>query len=397
MKSFLVLIITVIILVMGVGSCVIRDGKLGGGENCQREPTGNICDTVPSDSHLVTAWDANFRRMKLYTLRDPSHEVKVCGAHFAASDPSGEEVDAAVEEINRQLGSTVDFTLIRAPHRSGPGLYRGPNLASRFDYLDISDSLPTQCGTDTDQTFTMRCCPWDQSLGKLDHFVLMANTSDYTHFSSPSSSNYPRRKQIILHEFMHALGLGHANEWDSTDKAKFITSMMGGLKYLSAVDVAFMRRFYSTSTHCHRNYVASTLTKFEGRKGKFEDQNPDGFTISSNGDLLDNSTNADPNFLVAWFNTGTEAGESGVCGFNRLYLRQVNDHSQEIEIKTWPIATMPAVSQDQFRGQLSVSVSNPTSINTSVDWELVFRVNHGDLLDEETDEDNEIVKPITLN
>lgn len=401
MKSFFVLIFSCCLFIVFLDSCYEKDsGKWGGTtttSSCDETSSGNNCRETPSTTYLVSASSADFASIKSQELADPTHDVELCNSHFPSGSSAGDEIDAAIDEINRQMGITLDYNLIRSgvSHLSGPGLYRGP-IVSRFDYLDMSDTLPTQCGTDTDQTFVMRCCRWNKSGGKTDHFAIMCNSNSYAHFSSSSSTNHPMQPNV-MHEFAHGFGMQHASSWSNSDSINFISTMQGDLVYLSALDVAFLREYYGSSASCHRNYVASSLTRFSGVKGKFEDQNPDEFNIDVSGNLTDNATSSDPWFYVAWFNTGNEAGESDTCGYNRLYLRQVADHSQEIELHTWPIATMHAVSQDQWQGDVSVTVPSPSSIDKTADWELVFRVNYGDNLDETTDEDNEMTKPVVLN
>ena len=56
--------------------------------------------------------------------------------------------------------------------------------------------------------------------------------------------------------------------------------------------------------------------------------------------------------------------------------------------KTWKIATMPSLSQDQWTGQVTVIVEDTSIINYDRDWELVFKVNAWSSLDETTSEDN---------
>lgn len=395
MKSFFVLIFSCFVFIIYLGSC--NDKGKGSYEGCDDTAAGNACSTSPSTTHLISVSGASFSDILDDVLRDETHDVEVCNTHFPSGRDAGDEIDAAIYEINRQFGSSLDFNLIRSgvSHVSGTGLYQAP-IASRFDYIDVSETLPTECGTDTDLSFAMRTCAWDQSLGKTDHFAIMCKSSNYSHFSSSTSSDHPMQANI-MHEFAHAFGMDHTSSWDASDSVNFISTMQGDLKYLSALDVEFLRRYYSASTSCHCNFVASSLTRFNGVKGKFDDQNPDEFDIDGSGNLTDHSTSNDPWFYVAWFNTGNQAAESDVCGYNRIYLRQVADHGEEIEIYTWPIATMHAISQDQWKDDVSVTVPDPTSIDKTADWELVFRVNYGDNLSESTDEDNEMTKPVILN
>ena len=172
--------------------------------------------------------------------------------------------------------------------------------------------------------------------------------------------------------------------------------MQGNLEYLSALDVAYLRHKYPESMTNHRNYVASSLTRFDETKGKFEKQNPSSFYIDADGNLKDCKTNAAPEFFVAWFNTGNSDGESTLCGTNSIFLREKSVSADTIEIKTWKAATMPYLSQDQWKGTVNLTLSNTSNIDFDRDWELVFKVNAWGVLDETTDADNEITMDVTL-
>ena len=57
---------------------------------------------------------------------------------------------------------------------------------------------------------------------------------------------------------------------------------------------------------------------------------------------------------------------------------------------------MPYLSQDQWQGSVDPKVDYVAEINLSATYELVFRVNAWGVLDEITDEDNELSYPVNI-
>lgn len=357
------------------------------------------CSETPSTTYLVSVRNLDYAQIGSNFLTNPvNHNVDVCVDFFAASTQAGHQYNEAVGEINRQLGSELHFTTTRTGvvHKDPFDLFPSNPTASFFDYVDVSKPMPNKCSLPGDLTFAMRTCRHDKSAGGgTDHFTIMVNSSNYDHFSDLSSDDYPQ-KHGILHELAHAFGMNHTGSWAAADK-KYISTMQGNLEYLSALDVCYLRHKYPTGTPAHRNYVASSLTRFDETKGKFEDQNPSSFYVDANNNLLDCSTDQAPEFFVAWFNTGNMDGETDLCGMNRIYLREkLSQDPETIEIKTWKIAAMPFLSQDQWKGQVNVTVDNQGNIDFNREWELVFEVNAYDVLAEETREDNIITKDVSL-
>lgn len=369
---------------------------LSGCEGCAEELV-ELCDENPSTQYLVSVRNVNYAAIGSTLLNDPvNHNIEVCPDHFAANTPAGHQFLLARDEINRIEGSQLHYTSqwTGITHRDPVDLVPANPTGSIFDYVDISQPLPNACNLQSDLSFAIRTCKFDMSGGGVDHFNIMAKSTNYQHFSDPASDDYPY-KHGILHELSHAFGMVHTGSWDAADQ-QYISTIQGNMEYLSALDVAYLRENYPQATFDHRNYVASSLTRFNGTKGKFEDQNPDSFYLTADGFLKDCETGDDPWFYVAWFNTGNLDGESGLCGTNEIYLRKKYDHSQTISLHLWKMATMPYLSQDQWQGQVQVAVDNPASIDFNSEWELVFEVNNWGILDEYTDEDNLVFKEVEL-
>ncbi len=364
---------------------------------CGLEELSEICDETPDTTYLVSVRNVNYAQIGATHLNDPvNHQVDICIDHFPANTPAGHQYNAAVDEINRQEGSELHFTTKRTgvTHKDPFDLVPNAPTASIFDYIDISEPMPNACSLPGDLTFAMRACKHDQSGGGTDHFTIMAKSTNYGHFSDPTSDDYPKTHGI-LHELAHAFGMIHTPNWDANDK-KYISTMQGNLEYLSALDVDYLRHNYPDATPDHRNYVASSLTRFNETKAIFENQNPDAFFVNGDGYLKDCATNGDPTFYAAWFNTGSIDGESEICGINKIFLREKSVSAKTIELKTWKIATMPFLSQDQWQGRVSVLIEDASTIDFSREWELVFKVNALGTLDETTTEDNEITMDIEL-
>lgn len=364
--------------------------------SCDLEEVAEVCDETPSTEFLLSIRNVDYDEVGSNFLHNPYHNVDVCNEHFSAPSLAGQQYGQAVTEINRQIGTEMHFTTTRSGivHKNSFELIPSSPTSSIFDYIDVNTDMPNACSLPDDLTFAMRTCRHDQTGGGTNHFTIMAKSTNYGHFTDPSSSDFPM-KHGILHELAHAFGMSHTPNWAEADK-DYISTMQGNLEYLSALDVDYLRHKYPEAMADHRNYVASSLTRFDGVKGKFEDQNPSDFYINADGDVLDCSTDAAPEFFVAWFNTGNLDGEDESCAANRIFLREKSVDATEIDIKTWNFATMPFLSQDQWKGQASASVEDPTAINYARNWELVFKVNAWGTQDEITDEDNEITMDVSL-
>ena len=365
--------------------------------SCGITKVADICNETPSTTYLVSVRNVNYSEVGSNFLNNPvNHDFDICNEHFPANTTAGHEFILATNEVSDVLGCELNFTRrwTGNPHKTAFELFPSNATSSIFDYVDVNAPMPNNCSLPGDLTFAMRTCRFDKSNGGTDHFTIMAKSTNYDHFSDSSSKDHPY-KHGILHELAHGFGMNHTPSWDSADK-KYISTMQGNLEYLSALDVAYLRHKYPESMTNHRNYVASSLTRFDETKGKFEKQNPSSFYIDADGNLKDCKTNAAPEFFVAWFNTGNSDGESTLCGTNSIFLREKSVSADTIEIKTWKVATMPYLSQDQWKGTVNLTLSNPSNIDFDRDWELVFKVNAWGVLDETTDADNEITMDVTL-
>lgn len=365
--------------------------------SCDLSELQDICNETPSTQNLLSIRNVDFAGVGTSTLSDPvNHLIEICSDHFAANTPAGHQYNLAADEVNRIEGSELHFTNRRSgiTHIDAFDLFPANPTASFFDYIDVNAPMPNECSLPGDLTFAMRLCRYDQSGGQTNFFTLMAKSTTYGHFSDPSSDDYPQ-KHGILHELGHAWGMKHTPNWNNNDK-DYISTMQGNLTFLSALDVAYLRHNYPTSMPEHRNYVASSLTRFNGSKGTFINQNPDALYIDADGNLLDCATNAAPTFSAAWFNTGDLDGDANICGANKIFLREKSVAASTIDIKTWKFATMPNLSQDQWQEQVQLQVENVANINFDREWELVFKVNAWATQDELTDEDNEVSKEIEL-
>ncbi len=369
--------------------------------SCDGDTINNVkeaCDETPSSQYLVSVRNVDYAQIGTRHLNNPvNHNIDICNQHFAANTTAGHQFNLATNEVSDVLGSKLNFTRTWTgnPHKNSFDLFPSNPTSSIFDYLDVSTPMPNRCSLPNDLTFAMRTCRFDTSGGGTNYFTIMVKSTSYNHFLDPTYTNHPT-KHGILHELAHAYGMNHTPNWNSADK-HYISTMQGNLTNLSALDVSYLRNNYSENTINHRNYVASTLTRFNYTKGIFWKQNPKAYYIDSNGNLKDCKTKASPEFFTAWFNTGNIDGENELCGLNRLFLREKTVAENTIEIKTWRIETMPYLSQDQWKGQVDVNISDTSGINYNSEWELVFQVNAWNILDETTADDNEVVMDIILN
>jgi len=365
--------------------------------SCGISKVADICNETPDTTYLISIRNVNYPEIGSNFLNAPvNHDLDICNEHFPANTAAGHQFIIATNEVSDVLGSKLNFTRrwTGNPHKTAFELFPNNATSSIFDYVDVSTLMPNKCNLPDDLTFAMRTCRFDKSNGGTDHFTIMVKSTNYNHFTDSSSKDFPY-KHGILHELAHGYGMNHTPSWDEDDK-KYISTMQGNLEYLSALDVAYLRHKYPESMEDHRNYVASTLTRFNGSKGKFEDQNPSSFYIDTDGILKDCNTNAAPEFFVAWFNTGNIEGESALCGTNSIFLREKSVSANTIKIKTWKVATMPYLSQDQWKGTVNLTLNNTTNIDFDREWELVFKVNAWGVLDETTDKDNEVTMDVTL-
>ena len=358
------------------------------------EPTVVEEEKPPSTEYLISVRDVKFFKVGSQPINQPvNHGLELCNEHFSENSAAGQEMNKTIEEINSIKGSKLSFNIIRNPHKNNFDLFPENPTNSIFDYVNVNEERPMKCGLANDLSFAMRTCRHDKSNGGVNHFTIVAKSSNYKHFKNASSSDFPK-KHGLLHEFGHAFGMNHTPDWHEQDQ-KYISVMQGNLTHLSPLDVAYLRDLYPKASEEHRNYVVSSLTRFNGKKGTFGEENPKAFYIDEEGYLKDKATDQYPKFFAAWFNTGNIDGATEEYGVNQFFLRE-KASGKTIEIKTWKVAAMPFLSQDQWKGLVKVKVKNPSSIDFQKDWELVFKVNADGKLDESTADDNEITKDVSF-
>lgn len=366
--------------------------------NCNSCTDIDACQQSVSTEYLLEIRNVDYTKVAPIRLKDPHrHAIEVCGVHFGVNTDSYRAYKNASDEIKRQYGSKLQFAhKFNVPHKEPfDFLLHKDNMAiSLFDYLDMDLDLPARCNVQTNQDFNMLTCLNDIVNGETEHFFIMVNSDRYEHYNDLDSDEYPEAHGI-MHELMHAAGMKHTKYWDSKD-TDYISTMQGNLEYLSAFDVSFMRDCYPEPMNETINYVVSSLSRFDGKKTIFDDFHSDQYHFSSNGELEDCYTHQSPEFRVAWFNTGNIDTEQDKCGVNKLYLRKKTGSKQEIALKTWRMADMPYLSQDQWKGELDLQIDDPESIDCGDDWELVFEVNAWKTLNEDTFEDNVITKDVSV-
>ncbi len=359
-------------------------------------PEVEICENDASTEYLLSVRNLNHDGVGLNYISHPNnHVLDVCRDHFSSTLTSGQALDEAIYEINRIEGCELNFVrkMGDVDHKSPFDLYPANPTTSHIDYVDLNDTLPERCGLPNNQNFAMRCCRYHKdSFNGTVNFNVMVNSNSYQQFEDYEHSNHPQ-KHGLLHELAHAFGMNHTPFWNVADRY-YISTMQGNLEYLSAADVDYLRHKYPSEMKDHRNYVASSLTRFDGVKGKFEDMNPRFLYVNPDGFIKDCNSMEDPSFAAAWFNTGNLASENEVCGFNKLYLQ--DNEGNQILLHEWKIATMPYISQDQWQGQIAIQIENIETINFNNDWELVFEVNTDANLQEITREDNKFSMQIIL-
>ena len=350
-----------------------------------------------STEHLRTVRIADFGDMGKRILASPmNHTIHICGEHFDSTSRAGRQVDLTIKEVNRIEGCSVKLIPVRKgiSHFDAFDLFPKPAPASIFDYVDVEKPMPKKGGLPNDLTFAMRTCRFD--LGprkKVRHFTIMAKSTNYGHFKDPKSKNYPM-KRGVLHELAHAFGMNHAKAW-SPENRHLISTMQGHLRYLSALDVGYLRHFYPDPTaKAHCNIVVSSTTRFDSKKAIFADDNPKQLFVDKDGKLKDLKTGEAPVIQVAWFNTGNQDAPVDTKAINRLYLRHART-DRVVELHQWRIASMPSLSQDQWRGPIVTPVGNNHEDITG-NWLLTFEVNADESWQELTREDNRIAYPVVI-
>jgi|GEM_PF-6191143 len=381
-------------------------------ESCREDiiKIKEICDETPSTAYLLPVRSLDYDKLGSKYLVGTSQVVHACEDHFGLAMESGQELTAALAEINRIEGCKLQFTSVRDPHYSKATLFPATPVANYFDYVNNDPSAEPgtiPCHSDGSIAcgdWVINTCRYDGSgwsgSNLTTHWVISANSYCYDHYSSSTSDDHPY-KHGILHEFAHAFGMEHTSSWDADD-LPYISTMEGNLHYLSALDAAYLRYRYPEAMNPHRNYVAGSVSRFLKSDGSYEklvfwDNNPQSLYADASGELKDCSTQNDPEFFVSWFNTGDLDGDSKICGVNRIYLRESGTTGSEgITLLIWKIATMPYLSQDQWRGTIHAEKTEISKIDFSKTYDLVFQVNAWKTMEELTDTDNELSYPISL-
>jgi hypothetical protein len=393
---------------------------LSGCQGCQDDLKDIVetCESTPDSTYLVSVRNVDFDAIGTKELVAHARNLNICQDHFAASTPAGHQVSLATEEINDLEGVDLSFTRTWVSHANKATLFTASPADDWFDYvdnaLDLSADHPCHADgsilcSDTDDAdgWAMNTCRFNGSAwggsGDTDYFTVSANVYCYDHATDPSSDDHPN-SHGVLHELAHGFGMNHTSSWAEADK-QYMSTMQGKHVHLTSLDVAFLRERYPKAMPEHRNYVASSKTRFDDGAGGWDarvfwEDNPSRFYVDAAGKLKDCTTRADPELHVAWFNTGDLDGESGVCGVNRLFLREktFKPSPQAVELFTWKIATMPSLSQDQWKGTIAPSTDDVAKIAVggAKTYELVFQVNAWGTLDESTDADNELAYDVEI-
>lgn len=384
MKNNRILIgLALLLLIAGCDSCADTINELK-----------DICESSPSTTYLLSVRGVDYDQIGTKYLLNNSNSFDRCSTHFAASTVAGHQYGSAADEMNRIEGSALHFTNTSVGHKTIAQMFPTVPTVCSFDYVDNS-TIAFPChpaGDNTCGSWVINTCrhngsSWGGS-GQSEFFNISANTNCYDHYSDPTSDDYPMRHGI-LHELAHGWGMGHTGSWTTNDQ-RYMSTMQGSQYHLTAVDVAYLRHRYPASMNEHRNYVAGTKTKFPDGSGGYDKHvfwkaNPLDFYIDGT-ELKDCSTQNLPEFYVCWFNTGDLAGDDEICGVNRIFLRKGDT---EIDLKTWKFATMPYLSQDQWKGTVATEADEVAKLSPG-SYELVFKVNAWGTQDELTDEDNEV-------
>lgn len=408
-------------------------------------PIREACNSVPIQDHLFEIdynnrhWNSELKN----GLADPTFKLHRCLQHFGAGSPSGAEVEAGVEEINRLVGTEVHIQLEEAGHRTKLELYQRPVTGNYFDYVDnLTETMAIPCRNGNDipcgdilydgtneisaDGYHLTVCKFNKilptdpigywgGLGRTHNFIVAVNGVCYNESGSSIPAHvlrdidnvplpYPERGNV-MHELGHAFGMIHT---DSSDQ--HISIMQGQLDHLSAYDAAYLRRHYPKNAPGYTNLAVSSLVRpflNGGYRKRLTDPNrnihgehPSTMNprrLSSNGIVSnpDDNSSQSPKFYIAWFNNGTEPIESPECILNAIVLESL-DGRVSLPLHIWKMSHIPAQSQDQFMERCTVDPEKYDQLDKSKDYQITFYIDYANGVKERYEDDNQFSYPIEL-
>jgi len=340
-------------------------------------------------------------------LAESHFTLHVSKDHFPLYSKPRSEIDAAVRLFNSTAhGSDVSIKTASTEHKSIDALYEENPTRNYMDYVDNADQgFP--CHGAGDFNWSMNTCKYHEtagwgSRGKVKYFNIAANCRRKAHCHDPEANDYPRFANIS-HELAHGFGMKHTKYWPETDR-KFISTMQGNLNILSSYDVAFLRNFYPDLAFDEEYIdflvspvirVKSSISRFHHSNHEFSKKNPNEIYLID-GTFYDCKTQDGPIFHAAWFNTGTEGGNVNII--NRFSIGPAGDEDfgEKVTIQEFKASGMPALSQDQWSGQPSMTASGLTNLEFDKMYALTFELDVMDHYEERSEENNSISADIIL-